>query len=43
MNEENKKWLAIISIAIAVIVILSLLLSGYDLSGFEIHRGVKIN
>ena len=43
MDKETKKWLAIISVSIAVIVVLLLLLSGYDLSGFEIHRGIKIN
>ena len=43
MDKETKKWLAIISIAIALMVILLLLLSGYDLSGFEIHKGIKIN
>ena len=43
MDKEMQKWLAIISITITVIVVLLLLLSGYDLSGFEIHRGIKIN
>jgi len=43
MDKETKKWLAIISITIAVSVILLLLLSGFELSGFEIHRGIKIN
>ena len=43
MDKETRKWLAIISIAIAVMVILLLLLSGFDLGGFEIHRGIKIN
>ena len=43
MDKETKKWLAIVSVAIAVVVILLLLLSGFDLSGFEIHRGIKIN
>ena len=43
MDKETQKWLAIISISIAVIAILILLLSGYELSGFEIHRGIKIN
>ena len=43
MDKETQKWLAVISISIAVIVILMLLLSGYELGGFEIHRGIKIN
>ena len=43
MDKETRRWLAIISIAIAVMVILLLLLSGFDLGGFEIHRGIKIN
>ena len=43
MDKDTQKWLAVISISIAAIVILILLLSGYDLSGFEIHRGIRIN
>jgi len=43
MDKEAQKWLAIISISIAVIVVLMLLLSGYELGGLEIHRGIKIN
>jgi hypothetical protein len=43
MDKDTQKWLAVISVSIAVIVILILLLSGYDLSGFEIHRGININ
>ncbi len=43
MDKETQKWLAIISISIAVIVVLILLLSGFDLSGFEIHKGIKLN
>ena len=43
MDKETRKWLAIISISIAVMVIILLLLLGFDLSGFEIHRGIKIN
>lgn len=42
MDKETKKWLAIISITIAVLVILLLLLSGFELSSFEIHRWIKI-
>lgn len=42
MDNESKKWLAIISIIITVAAILLLFLSGYDLSGFEIHKGIKI-
>ena len=43
MDKETQKWLAIISIAIAISVILLLLLSGFELSDFEIHKGIKIN
>ena len=43
MDRDPKKWLAIISIAVAATVILFLLLFGFDLSGFEIHRGIRIN
>ena len=43
MDKEFKKWFAIISIAIAITVILLLSLSGFDLSGFEIHKGIRIN
>ena len=43
MDKDTQKWLAIISISIAVIAILILLLSGYELSGFEIQRGININ
>ena len=43
MDKETKKWLAIISIAAAILVILLLLLSGFELSGFRIVRGIKIN
>lgn len=40
---DDKKWLAVISIAVAVLVILLLLMSGFDIGGFEIHKGIKIN
>lgn len=43
MDKEARKWLAIASITIAVVVILLLLLSEFDLSGFEIHKGIRIN
>ena len=43
MDKETQKWLAMISISIAAIVILILILSGYELGGFEIHRGIQIN
>ena len=43
MDKELKKWLAVMSIAIAALVILLLLLSGYDLSVMKIHKGVKFN
>ena len=43
MDKETKKWLAIISITIAISIILLLMLSGYELSGFEIHRGIKLS
>jgi len=43
MNRETKKWLAVMSIVIAAFVILLLLLSGFDLSGFEIHKGIQFS
>ncbi len=43
MDKEIKKWIAIISIVTAVLVIVLLLLSGYNISGFKIHKGIKIN
>jgi len=43
MDKEFKKWFAIISITIVIIVILLLSLSGFDFSGFEIHKGIRIN
>ena len=39
----DKKWLAIISIAIALLIIILLMLSGFDIGGFEIHKGIKLN
>ena len=43
MDKETKKWLVGISIAVAVLVILLLPMSGFDIGGFEIHKGIKIN
>ena len=43
MVKETQKWLAIISIAIVISVILLFLLSGFELNDFEIHKGIKIN
>lgn len=43
MNNELKTIIAIISIMIAVFIIVLLLIGGVDLSGMEIHRGIKLN
>ena len=43
MDRELKKWIAIMSIVLAALVILLLLLSGADLSGFEIRKGIKLS
>ena len=43
MDRELKKWIALMSIGLAAFVILLLLLSGADLSGFEIHKGIKLS
>lgn len=43
MDKETKRIVAIISIILAVLVVVMLILSGYDLSGFEIHGDIKIN
>ena len=40
---DDKKWIAVISVTVAVVVILLLLMSGFDIGGFEIHKGIKIN
>ena len=43
MDRELKKWIAIMSIGLAALLILLFLLSGADLSGFEIHKGIKFS
>ena len=43
MDREQKKWIAMLSIGLASLVILLLLLSGADLSGFEIHKGIQLS
>ena len=43
MNNELKTIVAIVSIMVAVFIIVSLLIGGVDLSGMEIHRGIKLN
>ena len=42
MKDEMKMLVAVISIAVALMVILVLLLSGADLSGIRITRGIRI-
>ena len=42
MNREMKMWLAILSIAILASVLILLLASGFDISGIEIHTGIKL-
>ena len=42
MDNEMKKWIGILSIAAALAVLLMLLLSGFDLSGIRIYKGIKI-
>lgn len=43
MDKEAKKFIAILSVAITIFVIVLRLLFGFDLSGFEIHKGIKLN
>lgn len=43
MNNDLKTIIAIISIMTAVFIIVLLLISGVNLSGMEIHRGIKLN
>ena len=43
MDKEIRKWIIIAGIALAVMVILLLMLSGFDLRGFKIQKGIKIN
>ncbi len=42
MDRQTQKWLVLGSIAVAAAVILLLMLSGFDLSGFKIHKGIGI-
>lgn len=42
MRKEIRKSFAIISIFITITVILFLLLSGYDISRIEIHKGIRV-
>ena len=42
MKDEMKMVVAVISIGVALMVILMLLLSGADLSGIRITRGIRI-
>ena len=43
MNNELKTIIAVISIMIAVFIIISLLAEGVNLSGIEIHKGIKLS
>lgn len=43
MNNELKTIIAVISIMVAVFIIVFLLIGGVNLSGMEIHRGIKLN
>ena len=42
MDKEVKRLLIVFSILLAAAVILWLLLSGYDLSGIQVHKGIRI-
>ena len=42
MDNETKRMLVVLSILTVLAVVLFLLLSGYDLSGIEIHKGIRI-
>ena len=42
MDREEKIMLTVLGILTVLAVILFLLLSGYDLSGIEIHKGIRI-
>ena len=42
MDKEAKKLLAIISITLAVFIVIFFLLQGFELSGFEVHTGVRV-
>lgn len=43
MDKETKKFIAIISISLAIIVIILFWMFGFDLSGFEIRKGIILN
>ena len=43
MNNELKTIIAVISIVIALFIIVSLLIGGVNISGMEIHKGIKLN
>ena len=43
MDKETKWLLCIASIALAAVIILFLLLSGFDLSGFRIYKGIRLS
>lgn len=43
MDKHTKKWLTILSIAIVITVIITLIFLGFDLSGLKIHKGININ
>lgn len=42
MDKELKILLAVVSIVVVVTVILWLWLSGADISGIEIHKGIRL-
>lgn len=42
MDKELKILLAVVSIAVVVTVFLWLWLSGADISGIEIHKGIRL-
>jgi len=42
MDKELKIILAVVSIAVVLTVILWLWLSGADISGIEIHKGIRL-
>ena len=42
MDKELKKLFIVFSILLAAAVLLWLLLSGYDLSAIQVHKGIRI-
>ena len=43
MDKETRSILVILSLAVVLIVVVTLLLNGFDLSNFLIRKGISVN